>query len=68
LGTGAGVLTSPDPEALAKAILDLLEDPKRRAEMGAVGRDKVAAEFSVERMVRSYQEVYRELASLAPKS
>jgi glycosyltransferase involved in cell wall biosynthesis len=63
LDTGAGILTPRDADALAQAIIDLLHDPTRRAEMGRIGREKVAAEFSVERMVRSYRELYTELAS-----
>ncbi len=61
LDTGAGVLVPRDPNALARAVVDLLRDPGRRAEMGRIGQEKVAAEFSVERMVRSYRELYREL-------
>jgi glycosyltransferase involved in cell wall biosynthesis len=63
LDTGAGVLTSRDPGDIADAIIDLLRDPARRAAMGAIGRSRAAAEFSVARMVRSYEEVYREVAA-----
>jgi glycosyltransferase involved in cell wall biosynthesis len=63
LETGAGVLTSRDPHHLAGEIVDLLRDPARRAAMGAIGRSRAAAEFSVERMVRSYEDVYREVAA-----
>ena len=63
LGTGAGVLASRDAGALAKEIVELLRDPERRAEMAEIGRRKVATEFSVERMVRSYEEAYRDVAS-----
>jgi glycosyltransferase involved in cell wall biosynthesis len=63
LNTGAGILTSFDPDDLARKIVDLVRDPGRRAEMGELGRSKAAAEFSLERMVRSYEEVYREVAA-----
>jgi glycosyltransferase involved in cell wall biosynthesis len=62
LGTGAGLLTPRHAPSIAEAVVDLLRDPERRAEMGGIGRHKIAAEFSVESMVRSYQELYRELA------
>jgi glycosyltransferase involved in cell wall biosynthesis len=63
LETGAGVLTSRDPGDIADQTVDLLRDPKRRAEMGTIGRSTASAEFSVKRMVRSYEDVYREVAT-----
>lgn len=39
-----GILVEPrNPHALAKAIVDLLRDPERRARMGGAGRVKAAA-------------------------
>jgi glycosyltransferase involved in cell wall biosynthesis len=56
-----GLLVAPhDEPALAKAIIDLLKDPARRAAMGAAGRARVVAHFSVERMVERTLNVYRE--------
>jgi glycosyltransferase involved in cell wall biosynthesis len=63
LDTGAGILTPRDADALAQAVVNLVRDPTRRAEMGRIGREKVAEEFSVGRMLRSYRELYTELAS-----
>jgi glycosyltransferase involved in cell wall biosynthesis len=63
LGTGAGILTTRDPADLARGIVELLRDPGRRVEMGEIGRRKVASELSAEHMVRSYEEVYREVAA-----
>ncbi len=63
LGTGAGILTRRNPSDLASALVELLGDPGRRGEMGEIGRRKVETELSAERMVRSYEEVYREVAS-----
>ena len=47
-----------NPKALADAILSLLNNPERAKEMGKLGKDKVAREFSLERMVRDYEEIY----------
>jgi glycosyltransferase involved in cell wall biosynthesis len=63
LDTGAGVLTTRDPGDIASRTIELLRDPERRADMGAIGRRTAAAEFSVERMVRSYGDVYREVTA-----
>jgi glycosyltransferase involved in cell wall biosynthesis len=57
-----GLLVAPhDEPALAKAILQLLKDPARRAAMGAAGRARVVAQFSIEKMVQGTLAVYRDL-------
>lgn len=63
-----GLLVPPgDPEALARAICVLLEDPQWRAAMGARGRLRLDRFFTVERMVeetaRVYQDILREAHS-----
>jgi glycosyltransferase involved in cell wall biosynthesis len=63
LGTGAGVLVERESGALAQAVIDLLGDPERLAETGRRGRELIAEEFSLERMVAAYRELYRELVS-----
>lgn len=46
----AGVLVHPgDLDALARALVDLLDDPAGRRELGAVGRDRVREELAWER-------------------
>jgi glycosyltransferase involved in cell wall biosynthesis len=58
----SGVLVRPgDAAALADAIQALLEDPARRARLGAAARARVATAFSVERMVDEMDALYREV-------
>ncbi|GAI73860.1 unnamed protein product, partial [marine sediment metagenome] len=50
-----------DPEALADAVLELLRDRARARRMGQAGRQHVVAHYSLDLMVRRYEEVYWEL-------
>jgi glycosyltransferase involved in cell wall biosynthesis len=62
---GVTGLTVPpaDPEALAKAINLLLDDPGRRAEYGVAARRRVQQEFSLEKMVHRTLQLYSEVMS-----
>lgn len=44
-GAAALVATDPTPEGLAEAIVRLIDDPQRRAEMAAIGRARAREEF-----------------------
>ncbi|GAA2999192.1 hypothetical protein GCM10017559_19920 [Streptosporangium longisporum] len=60
---GAGMLVPPgDPEALAKAIAGLRDDPARRAEMGEAGRAEVAAKRTWSRIAATYRDIYQSIA------
>lgn len=71
LGTGTsyvnrhgetGLVVPPrDPEALAAAVTELLADPDRRQAMGAAGRRRVEAEFTLDRLVNDVLRVYGEV-------
>jgi L-malate glycosyltransferase len=50
-----------DSQAMATAILWMIEHPDERETMGASGRARIAAEFSTERMVGATQAVYDEM-------
>jgi glycosyltransferase involved in cell wall biosynthesis len=57
-----GLLTPPgDAGALAGAILRLMGDAEARARMGAAGRERARARFSIERTVRETERLYEEL-------
>jgi glycosyltransferase involved in cell wall biosynthesis len=64
LGGGArGQLVPPgDPEALAHAILETVDDPKAAVERARAARAHVLSRHSVERLVRDVDALYRELA------
>jgi glycosyltransferase involved in cell wall biosynthesis len=54
-----GILTEPgDHETIAAALTSLLDDPHRRAELGAAGRRRAHEEFSVARMTERTIAVY----------
>lgn len=47
-----------DPEALAEAILKLLDDPEMAARMGEAGRQRVLENYTVEQMVRQAEAIF----------
>ena len=47
------------PEAIAGSILELLENPEKRHELGRAGRSHVIENFSLERMVSEIESLYR---------
>jgi glycosyltransferase involved in cell wall biosynthesis len=54
-----GVLVPPgDPDALARAIVDLLRDAGKRAEMGRLGHERVKRMFDVQTMVDRVLDLY----------
>lgn len=66
-----GLLVKPaDPQALADAVAELLEDPERTIRFGGAARSRALKQFSSERMMRQYDELYRQVgvstASSAP--
>ena len=59
-----GVLVpSEDPDALARAMAQLLGEPSLAAEMGARARERALEHFSASAMARSYEALYRRLLS-----
>ena len=57
-----GILVPPeDTEALARAIIALLQDPLRGLSMGEAGRERVQTHFSMAAMVTKTDKLYQEL-------
>lgn len=58
----AGVLVEPEDESdLAKAVNSLIESPARRRELGEKGYERAIENFSIERTVEEYTDLYRDL-------
>jgi L-malate glycosyltransferase len=63
-----GLLVPPgDATALARAVSALLADPARCARLGAAGRRRVEAEFSLGRHVEAVEALYAELLHAKPR-
>ncbi len=61
-----GLLFPPgDPQALAAALTRLAGDPALRARLAEDGRRHVLERFTLDRMIRSYEDAYRRLAPRA---
>ncbi len=60
-GVSGLIVPARDPARLAGALIELLEDPSRRAAMGAAGRSLFERRFSADRMVENTLRIYGEL-------
>ncbi|MBN2537287.1 glycosyltransferase family 4 protein [candidate division WOR-3 bacterium] len=61
-----GLLVPPcDPDAIARAVCELLEDPARRERMGRAGREKALA-YAWPGVAARVEEYYRELLARYP--
>ncbi|MBL8232756.1 MAG: glycosyltransferase family 4 protein [Bryobacterales bacterium] len=60
-GRGAFLVPAKSPESIAQAIESLLSDPLRRHSYGSQARSIFEENYSMDRMLGSYQQVYRTL-------
>jgi len=57
-----GILVSPkEPEKMAEAIVRILSDKDMAKRMGEAGRKRVEEKFSLEKMVKEYEELYESI-------
>lgn len=57
-----GIVVPPrDPEALGKALVELLSDEDRRRQCSRAARDRVVTEFTIKKQLDNYMELYEEL-------
>ncbi len=59
------LVDSDDQEALAERVLRLLGDADLRAQIGAAGRQRVVATFSLDSATAAYQQIFEELLSVS---
>lgn len=57
-GVTGALVPSADPEAMARALLDYVRDPKLRHQHGRAARAVIDSEFSMEAMMQGYLSVY----------
>jgi glycosyltransferase involved in cell wall biosynthesis len=65
-GAHGTLVPAGDPDALARAIADVLADPAAAAARARTGQRHVLATYSSERLVRDIDSLYRELLHKAP--
>ncbi|MFD9907049.1 GT4 family glycosyltransferase PelF [Streptomyces sp. NPDC059063] len=62
-----GLVVPPrDPEAMARAAVELLQDPERRAAMGEAARLRVIEQFTLRQTIAAFREIYAELSTPTP--
>ena len=61
-GSGAAIFVEPRTEAIAAALIDVLEDPERRGEMAIRGRAWVESNLDERREIARLSEIYARAA------
>jgi glycosyltransferase involved in cell wall biosynthesis len=57
-GASAGRHIARQPEAIARTVIEMLDDPARLREMGARGRDAWTQRFTLDAVARRHEETY----------
>jgi glycosyltransferase involved in cell wall biosynthesis len=65
--TGAGLLTPVEPDAIAGAILQVLNDPALAARLAAATRPVAEEFFAMDRNADRYLDVYRQAIAAGPR-
>jgi L-malate glycosyltransferase len=65
-GVSGLLCAANDPDALAKSILYLLNNPGAASDIAHAGRERVRGEFSFERLIANVDAVYTELLPARP--
>ena len=64
----AGVYAEPnDPAGLAELVIELLDDPERRARMGSIGRERVSGPLSWARSAENLLAAYAAATTATPR-
>ena len=67
IGGESGLLIPPgDERVLARALIDLLDDPRRAARLGERALSRVCREFTREKMINRLSDLYEETVSGRP--
>jgi sugar transferase (PEP-CTERM/EpsH1 system associated) len=57
-GHTGDIIAAGDPLAMARRLIHLANEPDHAAAMGVAGRERVLSSFSMQAMVKNYQNVY----------
>ncbi len=60
------LVPSGDPQQLADALAQAITQPELRSRLGRAAQERFARDFAVERMVRDYEALYREVTREVP--
>ncbi len=60
-GVDGRLVEAGNPEAIADGLLELLDHPEQASVLANRGRDKAREKYSMERMIESYRDLYREV-------
>jgi glycosyltransferase involved in cell wall biosynthesis len=52
----AGVITGFDPQDIAESVLELIENPAKRAALGRAARERAKERFSLDQMLDRWEE------------
>jgi colanic acid/amylovoran biosynthesis glycosyltransferase len=65
-GAEGFVVPSRDPAALAEALIQLIQNPGLRSDMGRAGRQRVLRQFTLDRQAEQFITLYQGLLSSVP--